>query len=1316
MENSIKNLDMQLNLNEENDFKIDNKQTIFKCIKKQKNTNIIDKTGEYIKKDVNVYYGNNTFINIKKNKNKHGKNNNKTDFLNKPITNYFNKKLKVSKKIKNNICSKSLNSRNSCSYFSVNNKDFCSNGIDMNKESESKTFFKCLETNIEENLINSYILLNDEQIEKIHNSINKLNKEFESALYSNINEMFPYLSTLNNKENFKNYERMLNINSKSLLLKFLLQEKSEFVYLPNVIVDNANNNNNNDNSLNVINTSKCIISKNKFKINSIESSLLKLIENFDSNKEITLIYPDLNNLEVSNIELYDYISKYIKTAKNKSIRNKHKALVIYSNTDDILNVCKIVDTICNELNYSILKLDELDNDKNTKIQKKAEAFQSERISLVKYDVNKKLKILGNILNNNPTLIKSLVKSCNYNNNRYYNQEEKQCNSVNTKNTNIYNNNNNSLNKGLSFNQSNYNLDKYITNKENIKIKKKTKRNKDSKLNLDNININISISNYINVNNSSISQNNLSYNNNNNSINNHSLYNVLNNINSFSYINKANNIKDFIKICNNNNTNYNERNNVTNNYTKELESQDSFSEDVINYLDKIYQHLTNKRSLVLITENYKTNIDGKNYLMQLINKIPQSKCPFIIVTNDLKQFYSKISGSISYNNNSNANLKVSLDLEESISSNIHDKSYLFNKNYINYFKFIKVNKEITTIQESYISILCKSCFIFYLHFFFTDFLISLNEYCDLYENLFLLNNEKFNTYTEKIDYINTLAFNLKAFINDDLLINLNDEDDYNIDIISKEFGEEYIITKHIIDEIIKISISIVLFYNYNEEGILRHFKNIFNNYNSIEYRNGKNILKIKDIFYHIENKNNDLNNYKDINNENKYLFNKNINYSNYEEINKNNNNNKEEKIITNFNMINSIDTNVNNNVNINYTKSSIRHKSIELSDIIKDTNSKDLNVVNNKLNFYKNKILKIKNINSNLINTISNNTTVSNNKLINSKISNREESFNISKECNSFKPKSKIISKLEQLDNIYCLESFKDILLSTQENNSTIDYSLSKYKKDLWSCEIKSFKYNITKNKQYKNNKTHNYINMQNGYENITSIINNGSIYKHNNTYNEYIIDIYNFNIFSYDKNVENFIYILNNFIEKLSYKIDSNFTIDSINTILNITKAKHKLLKSNYMLLKFIFSKSKFNVLSEVKQNNLFIIIDFLKCLFSMTKNNFNRFLKGNNFKQTRRNNNNDEFDQLLNNNKNLYKDFIHNNIVWKIKNFVNNIPLDKGSNSTIKVYEALLYDFLNIYDYYSFIILFNNNMYIDLSNLDYYEKVVCFEELSKIY
>jgi hypothetical protein len=91
----------------------------------------------------------------------------------------------------------------------------------------------------------------------------------------------------------------------------------------------------------------------------------------------------------------------------KGCSKNRKAFVIYEH-QDICQKVSYIESICSEMNFKLLKLDELECQKSYKLNKISEATQSHSLSCLPEPINDKLKILERIVNNSQGKLTSLI--------------------------------------------------------------------------------------------------------------------------------------------------------------------------------------------------------------------------------------------------------------------------------------------------------------------------------------------------------------------------------------------------------------------------------------------------------------------------------------------------------------------------------------------------------------------------------------------------------------------------------------------------------------------------------------------------------------------------------------------------------------------------------------------------------------------------------------------------------------------------------------------------------------------------------------------
>lgn len=497
----------------------------------------------------------------------------------------------------------------------------------------------------------------------------------------------------------------------------------------------------------------------KYKFDNIQGSLLKLTENYsyyknksgilnNINRNTTLNYQDLNSLECSNYYLAVNIKNYIKNFKNTKYSNNIKALIVYSvyQEEDVLSVSKIVESVCNELNYNIIKYDELEKEKSAQLQKISEATQSHRITSVNDSISEKLQILEKaILEEDMALsiFRPSKENCDLTkdtSDEEYNSsvevdENKLILGVNKKNLKSvkeqtfnqnYKNKNGNLNGNAKFNSNNsssvpIDLDNSIINddsssnksyKNNKKKRNKTESKSSSTQNLNinntvnNMNLNITINSKANSNVPSII--NININGLNTTSRNKSVKSLSRNKKTSNTINKN------INITVNETDNMEESSNTSDLYSKVTES-DKFKA----LTQAIYQRVSKKKTLILLIDNKHTNLENKNHLQSLTNKISNSKCPIILITNNLDFVDSNIMKD-------REDKKDEIKKVDSSQFFTQQNATISNKSLLTYYKVIKTHVSINSMFISKMRLLSKIFYINFLHFFFEEIMISSED--------------------------------------------------------------------------------------------------------------------------------------------------------------------------------------------------------------------------------------------------------------------------------------------------------------------------------------------------------------------------------------------------------------------------------------------------------------------------------------------------------------------------------------------------------------------------------------------------------------
>lgn len=80
-----------------------------------------------------------------------------------------------------------------------------------------------------------------------------------------------------------------------------------------------------------------------------------------------------------------------------------KGFLLFDKSDDYFQNVKLIEALCNDYHYKIIRIDELDKEKNRKLNKISEACQSQRIFTLKDSLNDKTKLLQTVVSQNETV-------------------------------------------------------------------------------------------------------------------------------------------------------------------------------------------------------------------------------------------------------------------------------------------------------------------------------------------------------------------------------------------------------------------------------------------------------------------------------------------------------------------------------------------------------------------------------------------------------------------------------------------------------------------------------------------------------------------------------------------------------------------------------------------------------------------------------------------------------------------------------------------------------------------------------------------------
>ena len=361
-----------------------------------------------------------------------------------------------------------------------------------------------------------------------------------------------------------------------IIIKFLLQLKNiNIVYVPEELLSEVYN-------------SKEI------------SQCIRNLIGYDSLKQITMnSYP---NTEKECEILIPEITKIIKNYLNNFYGGK--GLYIYVQ-HDYLYYLKKIKLLCNLFNYEISVIEETNKAKYITLDKLSEAMRTRRLPSIPEQLDNQMLMLEEMVNSESYKWKIFIKEEN---------EEKENNSI-TKNENSlikeYNilamkktKNANIENYLLKQNNNNENKNDFI--KKNIQLDEESKDSKDD--------LSTSDANYIkkNKNNKNINKNK----------------------------SKSRSRSDYKKRKKNKeNSSDIEKNNNINSYFQTNTKEHKIFQKLQN---NVYTYCSKAKTAIVISDSFTSPLTAdvdKKYFNNIINKITQTKCPIIVVTNNLEHLYN-----------------------------------------------------------------------------------------------------------------------------------------------------------------------------------------------------------------------------------------------------------------------------------------------------------------------------------------------------------------------------------------------------------------------------------------------------------------------------------------------------------------------------------------------------------------------------------------------------------------------------------------------------------------------------------------------------
>lgn len=229
------------------------------------------------------------------------------------------------------------------------------------------------------------ILFTEKSIQDILTEFDTFNLSNKESVTDRIKQTFVYLDPCVVDDSYKYFE---NNVKKTLFLKYFIQMNKEFFYVPYTYIS----------------------SDKESHQDLISDSYLKLFENnCNTLKDSYFQYQAINSNDTINYDLAHVIKDYLRCFEKNKFRKKSQALLIYTQSE-IIDSIKVIEAVCNELNYYILKFDELENHKNVKIISTYEATKSHRIKSVNDVLLDKIDLLEKIIREEPTKLSNITNS------------------------------------------------------------------------------------------------------------------------------------------------------------------------------------------------------------------------------------------------------------------------------------------------------------------------------------------------------------------------------------------------------------------------------------------------------------------------------------------------------------------------------------------------------------------------------------------------------------------------------------------------------------------------------------------------------------------------------------------------------------------------------------------------------------------------------------------------------------------------------------------------------------------------------------------
>ena len=496
-------------------------------------------------------------------------------------------------------------------------------------------------------------------------------------LYNKLESSFDKINRF--MSNYKKYQNK-NINKKELITKFLLQLKYiDIAYIPQILLSEVYD----------------------------ESKISQNLKNFLGYNDFKKLFTDFMPHNIRDCQIFwpnitEIITKYLNNFK------EGKGLFIYVE-DDYLSYLKKIKLLCNLYNYETSVIDESNQMKCMILDKLSEAMQTKRLPSISENLGIQILMLEEMVNS--FSYKWEIFSKNINQDQDIKLKNNTDNIYLNKSNDLSDFNNNissismntsldiSSNEKIKFTSKNLNIiceEMELKSKDSYSTENKNKvKNEDNYID-DTNKIDISTNEtflFKNKNNNNNSTNNIK----NNDINYKLLTNKEKNKNKSKSTNKSrekskNNLRNRSSEYKKRKNKKNE-NNINNANIKGYFKENTKEHKLFTQLqNNLFLYCTKAKTSIIIADSFSDKDIDKRYFNNILLKISQTKCPIIILTNNLEYLYISQQKRIK-------NLKINCILS---SKNKRDENLIYFYYLIIYLNIkltsLKFNKNIQTYEQ------------------------------------------------------------------------------------------------------------------------------------------------------------------------------------------------------------------------------------------------------------------------------------------------------------------------------------------------------------------------------------------------------------------------------------------------------------------------------------------------------------------------------------------------------------------------------------------------------------------------------------------